>query len=192
MSRTVLTILLISLITTTTGINAAEDPGNIVVMPVEYLDKSLEEGASVMEEIIADYFANNHSVLIVSEEQQGALAGADTGSRSQLVRTVTEKMAGDQALILTLQRYRERAGDNYSVKEPASLAFEFKLVNVKDGKTACSGSFDETQESLTDNILNFPRAFRRGFKWITVRQMAGEAVRETFAACPALQGKPGR
>jgi hypothetical protein len=192
MTKTTLAALLIGFTLATVNLHAADNSGKVVVLPIEFADESLSQGAEVIQEIISDYFKDNHAVRIISEEQREALAGEDTGNRLQLIRTVTEKMASDQALIFSLLRYRERAGDKYSAEDPASLAFEFKLVNAEDGKTICSGSFDETQQSLTENILDFPKSLKRGFKWITVRQMAAEAVRETFATCPALQDKPGK
>ena len=132
-ARIALTALLIGLSLITTTIVSANDSGKIVVMPVEAADKSLNEGAAVITGIISDYFADNRAVQIISNEQKEALTGEDTGSRLQLIRTVTAKLASDQALIFSLNRYRERVGDQYSVEDPASLAFEFKLVNGADG-----------------------------------------------------------
>jgi hypothetical protein len=100
-------------------------------------------------------------------------------------------MDSDRAMVVTLTRYRERSGDEYSAEDPASLAFEFKLFNLTEGKTICSGRFDETQQPLTENILKLPQAIKRNFKWITVKKMATDAVREKFSECPALQYSPG-
>ena len=41
----------------------------------------------------------------------------------------------NRALLISLTRYRERVGDEYSIEDPASLAFEFKLLNVEEGRT---------------------------------------------------------
>lgn len=191
MTKSILIALLIGMTLAAGSIHAADNSGKIVVMPVESPDNSLSEGVATLQEIIGDYFENNHAVRLISEEQREAMTGEiTTGSRAEIVRAVTEKMAGDRALVFTLNRYRERVGDEYSVEDPASLAFEFKLVNVETGATICSGRYDETQQSLTENILDLPRAYKRGFKWITVKKMAVEAVREKLAACPALQSAP--
>ena len=191
-AKIALTALLIGLSLMTTTIVSANDSGKIVVMPVEAADKSLNEGAAVITGIISDYFADNRAVQIISSAQREALTGEDTGSRLQLIRTVTTKLASDQALIFSLNRYRERVGDQYSVEDPASLAFEFKLVNSADGRVTCSGRFDETQKALTENIFALPQAIKRGFKWLTVKELATEAVRERLATCPALAGKSGQ
>ncbi len=189
MIKTILAALLFALTLAAANLDAADDSGKIVVMPIEFADESLSGGAEVLQEVISDYFKDNHSVRVISEEQQEALAGDDTGSRAKLIRTVTEKMESDHALIFSLLRYRERDGDEYSVEEPASLVFEFKLIKVANGETVCRGRFDETQQPLTENILNFFTALKRGFKWITVREMAVEAIRKKLAACPTLQEK---
>lgn len=184
--RVTLTILLFGLTLATAEIGSANDFGKIVVMPVEAADKSLAEGAAVMEEIISEHFNGNRSVMIISTEQKEALSGSATGNRLHIIRTIASKMDSNQALIFSLTRYRERVGDKYSVEEPASLAFEFKLLNAADGRVACSGRFDETQQALTENILDLPLALKRGFKWLTVKEMASEAVRAKFNSCPAL------
>ncbi len=191
-AKTALTALLIGLGLMMTTIVSANDSGKIVVMPIEAPDKSLEEGAAVITGVISDYFADNRAVQVLSSEQKEALAAEDTGSRLQLIKNITAKLASDQALIFSLNRYRERVGDQYSVEDPASLAFEFKLVNAEDGRVICSGRFDETQKSLTENIFALPKAFKRGFKWITVKELATEAVRERLDTCPALADKSGQ
>lgn len=186
LTRTTLAAMLIGLTLAMATIGSADEPAKIVVMPVESADKSLTAGVAVLEEIIGDYFKDNRAAIIISSEQREALAGEVTGNRLRLIRTVSAKMGGDQALLFALLRYRDRVGDQYSVKDPASLAFDFKLINSGDGRVVCSGQFDETQQSLTENIFNLPRAFKRGFKWLTVKELAIEAVRDRFATCPAL------
>ena len=191
-TRTALVALLIGITLTTATIGSANDSGKIVVMPVEAADKSLDEGAAVVEEIISGYFQDNRAVLIISSEQKEALAGEVTGSRLHIIKTVTAKLDSGQALIFSLMRYRERVGDQYSVEDPASLAFEFKLINAEDGRVTCSGRFDETQKALTENILALPQAIKRGFKWLTVKEMAAEAVQERLDTCPALATSSGQ
>lgn len=191
MPKRVLATILLATIILGADIGNAANSGNIVVMPVETAEKSPGEGGALMTEIISAYFKNNQAVTIISTEQKEALAGADTGNRLQLLQNIAAKMASEQALLFTLTRYRERVGDKYSVEDPASLAFEFKLINAADGKVTCSGRFDETQQALTENILNIAQSFRRGFKWLTIAEMASEAIPSKFAACPALAAKPG-
>lgn len=183
---TALTLLLICLIFFTTNMGSANDSGKIVIMPINAIGDISNENIAVIEEIIYDHFRENRLVELISNEQMESLTGETTGSRLQIIKTVTAKTKSGKALIFSLLRYNERVGDRYSVKDPASLAFEFKLINSDDGKVTCSGSYDETQQSLTENIFNFPRAFKRGFKWLTVKEIANEAVREKLDECPAL------
>lgn len=190
-TKTTLITLLITFSIIAADIVAAGN-SKIVVLPVEATDKSLEEGSAIIDEIISEYFKDNRAVSIISNDHKEALTGADTGNRLQLIKTVTANMESDQALIFSLVRYRERVGDHLSVKDPASLAFEFKLIRAEDGRATCSGRFDETQKSLTENILDLPRNAKRGFRWLTVKEMAVEAVRERFDTCPALIGNPAQ
>lgn len=183
--RTVISLLITGAILISTDISAASNGDRIVVMPVEVAETAAA-GERMITEVIRDYFAANRSVKLISEEEKQALIAADTGNRLQIIRKVTAELKSNSALLFTLTRYRERLGDRLSVKDPASLAFEFKLVSAEDGRVTCSGLFNETQQPLSENILDLPKAARRGFKWLTVRELAVEAVREKFDACPAL------
>ena len=185
-ARSTLATLVICLTFLSASNVLAKDSGKIIVMPIDINNQSLENGAAVIEEILLDYFENIRSVQLISSEQKEALAGEETGNRLDIIRTVTAKLDSTQALIFSLSRFQERIGDQYSVEDPAALAFEFKLIDTKDGRVTCSGRYDETQKSLTENILNFPQAMKRGFKWLTVEQLAKEAVSDRFGTCPAL------
>lgn len=184
-NRIVISLLITGAILLAHGISAASNGDRVVVMPVE-VTETAAAGERMITEVITDYFAANRSVRLISEDEKQALIGSETGNRLQIIRKVTTELKSNSALLFTLTRYRERLGDRLSVKDPASLAFEFKLVNAENGRVTCSGLFDETQQPLSENILDLPKAARRGFKWLTVKELAVEAVKEKFDACPAL------
>ena len=101
-----------------------------------------------------------------------------TGSRVQAYAV----MAG------YLYRFRERIGNRYSVESPSSVAFDFHLIRVSDGRILWGGSYDETQRSLSENILNIGTFLKRKAEWITADTMAKEGLEEMFKSFQPVTG----
>jgi hypothetical protein len=79
-----------------------------------------------------------------------------------------------------VQRYRERIGDEWGAKSPASVAFVLDLVDVRRGDVIWSARFDETQKPLSDNIFALGDISQRGIRWLTADQLAEEGVRKAI------------
>lgn len=158
----------------------------IIIMPVTAKSASLEKNLADFTSQIQTYFSNDSRIIIIGDDQLQSLLGASTGNNQQLLQVAGEKLGCQSALLLTLERYRERLGDEYSATDPASLAFSFRLINVADGKVTCFGQFDETQQPVSENVLAIGQAFKRGFKWISLADMTKEALKNKFSSCPGL------
>jgi hypothetical protein len=186
MRRSLLAILLILLVLCTGSVNARADEVRIMVLPVEAPNLEFKEDLAAFTTLLQEYFGDRQNVELLSEDQLESLLGSTTGNQQQLIRVAGEKLNCQAALLITLERFRERLGDEYSASEPASLAFEYRLVGTSDGKLLCYGQFDETQQPVSENVLAIGKAIRRGFKWITVAELAREGLRGKFESCPAL------
>jgi hypothetical protein len=77
-----------------------------------------------------------------------------------------------------MQRYRERIGNEWGAKSPASVAFVLELIDVRRGDVVWSARFDETQKPLSENIFALGSVGERGFRWLTAEQLAQEGVRK--------------
>lgn len=183
---------------------AEEVAGDIVVLPVDIVpdhsgrrseeqQKELELGREVLDRLLANYFKERPELKILSQGEEEARAG-DSFSRSRLAaaRTVAINYGAGAALVTTLYRYEERRGSRLSVIAPASVAFDYKLLKAEDGRVLCSGMFDETQQALSENILDFFKSSQRKFRWIEAEELAAEGVRDKLAECPALHQKPAQ
>ena len=67
---------------------------------------------------------------------------------------IGEMVYADAVMMSRLQRYRERVGDEWGAKSPASVAFILDLVDVRRGDIVWSARFDETQKSLSESIFS--------------------------------------
>lgn len=172
---------------------------SIIVLPVEISngysnngksakDKgNLEQGVLALNNILREHFRSSSKITILTKSKKEALeADISATGRDAYARALGAKAGGDAVLVPTLHRFREREGGKYSSIKPASVSFEYKLLAVETGKTLCSGMYEETQQSVTENLFSINKAFKRGFKWVPAITIAKEGIEEKFASCRYL------
>jgi TolB-like protein len=119
---------------------------------------------------------------IVSESEAREVSQTITASNEAArLRQLGEAVYADAVLIGRVRRFRERVGDEWGVKSPASVAFVLELVDVRRGDVIWSASFDETQKSLSENIFALADITERGVRWLTAEQLAHEGVKKGVA-----------
>jgi hypothetical protein len=97
-------------------------------------------------------------------------------------------------IVGTVLRYRERKGTAYGADRPASVAFSVYLLEVASGNAVWEFSFDKTQQSLSENLLDAPGFFKHGAKWLTAEELTRWGVEDAatklknFRAAPGTQG----
>jgi hypothetical protein len=79
-----------------------------------------------------------------------------------------------------VQRYRERVGDEWGAKSPASVSFVLELIDVRRGDVIWSARFDETQKSLSENLFAFGDISQRGVRWLSADQLVQEGVKKAI------------
>ena len=109
-------------------------------------------------------------------------------SELRILRSFGKDLNADAILYGKLYRFRERIGSPYAVKTPASVAFSLILVRVADGAVLWRYSFDQTQEALTSNLLNWRFYKKQGMRWVTAEELAAygleQAVKELEKILP--------
>ena len=94
-----------------------------------------------------------------------------------IARNVGETLEAKTVLIGIVSQYRDRVGNAFGIKQPASVGFEARLVNVLDGKTLWAGHFFETQRPMTSDLQGFLQRRR----WLTAEELAAEGVKHVLA-----------
>jgi hypothetical protein len=87
----------------------------------------------------------------------------------------------DAVLSGVVRRYVERVGGPGGAFKPASVSFTLEL-RTPEGELLWSGTFEETQRALSEDLGSLPRAWRRGFKWLTADELATEGAEELAIA----------
>jgi len=90
----------------------------------------------------------------------------------------------DYVLVGFLFRFDERIGSSLGVEKPASVGYDLHLFRVKDGKMVWSGRFDETQQSLTDDLLKIGAFLRRKAVWLKAEELASVGMDEILKGMP--------
>lgn len=207
--RTILLLALLAGLLSLTGCAAtkstsATTTGNemelhaIIVLPVATLvdtdeqtnlerARQLTTGAEIMNRLLNEYFDGANTVKVISPDQQRVLTEGYLADRSAQAKAIGQRLGSDAVLLVTVNRYIERQGADYSAQQPASVAFDYKLMAVKSGRTICSGVYEETQQSLFENLFSLRGAMKRKFKWITAYDLAREGIETRFGECPQLR-----
>lgn len=170
---------------------------NIAILPIVTIQesgesftysqlKSQERGVEKLTEIVQNYFMEHKNVTLLNNEKVDSFDVVFSANRFAQARAIAANLRADAVMTITLNRFTERDGGKYSVQQPASVAFDYRLMLTENGQTLCSGVFDETQKSLTDNLLSFKSVFKRKLQWITAEELASDGVALEFNDCKYL------
>lgn len=148
--------------------------------------QDLDQGAAFIDSILKKRLGNSNHFRFVDEQQLGGSLKQKRGVRLEQLRFAGKTMSCNGVLVLTLNRYRQRIGSNYSIESAASAALELELISTHNGRPLCWLRFDETQEPLLSNLFSIKKSSKRGFKWVQVEELAGKGVEELLTKCPYI------
>ena len=113
----------------------------------------------------------------VREVAQSIPPGADVSR----LRKIGEMVYADAVIVGRIERFRERIGNEWGAKSPASVAFVLNLIDIRKGDTVWSARFDETQKPLSENIFALGQIGQRGIRWLSAEQLTDEGVKKAVA-----------
>jgi len=103
------------------------------------------------------------------------------------IKTLAKEISADIVITGYVYRMQEREGGEYSAVHPASAAFDIYLIDVKKGTISWSGSYDKTQKSLSENLLDFKSFLKFKGKWADVESLALAGLKELVDDMPILK-----
>lgn len=155
-------------------------------MQEEDEQKDLRGGVSSLQSAVAAQLQKSNVSRVVGPTLLPRGTGQVMGGRLGAVQDLGRRLQCEAVLVSTLNHFKRRQGTRYSVNEPASVAFELKLVGTRTGRILWKSSFNETQESLLSNMFSFGKAQSRGFTWITAEELLVGGVQEKLRNCPYI------
>jgi hypothetical protein len=96
---------------------------------------------------------------------------------SETALRVVDVSQADAVLSGVVRRYVEREGTSTGVRHPASVWIVLELRDAA-GRELWTGSYEETQTALSEDAGSLPRAWERGFRWVTAEDLAAYGARE--------------
>jgi hypothetical protein len=123
------------------------------------------------------------------EKAEDAFSKADKGqfelrpTRSAI--QLAKELNVDFVFVGYLFRYEERVGSRVGAEKPASVGFDIHLLRVRDGKRVWEGKFDETQQALSENLLNIGSFVRRGAAWLKAEELSSVGLDEMLKRLPS-------
>lgn len=100
------------------------------------------------------------------------------GSPEARARRLGQLVYADAVISGRLLRFQEREGESMGAMSPASVAFVLEVWDVKRGDVIWSARFDETQKSLSEDLLNLGQVASRGVRWLKAEELSLEGVKK--------------
>jgi hypothetical protein len=178
------------------SLTPAEGQGNTIICPLCGIGSSsgkiLEGSEKIVEEVFVDKLHELKEVeLIPLDKVQGVYKRIASESLKEpllnILKKVGHELGTDVLAVGYVYRYTEREGYNYSVKHPASVAFEIHLIKTIDGSIIWRGFLDKTQKSLMEDVFQMSSFFKGGGKWMTARQLTEQGMNKIFETFPGLE-----
>ena len=140
------------------------------------------EATEVFAKLLYSAMASMPTWQIVSEAEVREIAqSVKATSDAARVKQMGEGVYADAVISARILRFRERIGEDWGVKSSASVAFVLDLVDVRRGDVVWSARFDETQKSLSENLLAIGDIGQRGVRWLTAEQLMHEGIKKAAA-----------
>lgn len=148
--------------------------------------KELDDGLYFFNKFLKKYFLSRQDVRLFSDGQFGDTENSSEKPSLERAGKFADKFSCNAVLETTLHRYKERVGGEMTAKEPASVAFDYRLLAMPDGKVLCRDSFDAKQQSLMENLLSFREGTGGALTWLTAEQFMTKGLRNRLKKCSYL------
>jgi hypothetical protein len=131
--------------------------------------------------------------LVPADDVAAALANAQVDpavptDRRPIAQLASHAFGADGILMGEVMRYRDRTGQSLAAASPASVGFTVSLYDAPGGRRLWSGTFEETQQALTENIFNARRYPGGGTRWLTAEELAKWGAQEISKTLPVSVG----
>ena len=92
---------------------------------------------------------------------------------------IGKKNGMDVLILPQILHWKERQGSAAGVREAAAINISTYLIDVRGKGVLLSRSvYNEQQMGLSSNLLQFDSFVKRGGRWVTARELSGEAMKK--------------
>ena len=172
---------------------SASGGGETVKVPIAKLmlqpDHIAAESVQVITDAVYKELENRHPDTLLPlprfDEKEKDVPRDETRDSIQSLSLMLDKaMEAGFVCTGTMWRYKERVGSALGIQSPASVGFAVYLFDVKGKRLVWRARFEETQRSLSENLLGIKAFFERGAKWVTAEELTRYGVKVIFKKYP--------
>ncbi len=132
-----------------------------------------------------ELIGNGHNVVSQEMVMKTLRSMGDLEEKPEvLAQRLAHELRSDSVLMGWVFRYRERVGNAWGARQPASVAFVALLFDGGDGQLLWRGRFDETQKPLSEDMMGLSSFVQRGGRWVTARELAADGVSRVLLSFP--------
>ncbi len=151
---------------------------------------STEAVTKLVTRYVTEALAGRGVRVIPADDFRVALdeAGLDPAipeNRRPIANLAAFAFGADGVLTGTVTRFRERTGQSLAAANPASVGFRVMLQDAPAARRLWSGTFEETQQPINENLLNVRRYPGGGTRWLTAEELARWGASEMSKSMPA-------
>jgi hypothetical protein len=150
-------------------------------------DAEPQAAAQLVERFLSEAIQARGVSVVPAGDVRTALRLDETSALPPLgiIAQVAGREFGAQAVLHgTVYRMRERTGEALAAAQPASVWFEVILVAAPGGARLWSAVFNETQQALSENVLNARRYPGGGTRWLRAEELARWGAQEVARGMP--------
>ncbi|WP_319408355.1 hypothetical protein [uncultured Desulfosarcina sp.] len=103
--------------------------------------------------------------------------------RKRAVR-LGETVDAEVVMVGTVWQYREKGALIDMPDSAASVGFALYLIDVKTGVRFWRGAFNETQQALTDDVVDGIKQLGMGLRWLSAEELARYGVKSVLQNLP--------
>ncbi len=128
----------------------------------------------------AKLHADKHRyVFLTQADIDGKMAKDERGRRNALITWAerARKVGADMIVVPHIVEFHERVGGEAGAMSAAAVNEDFYLIDARNPAALLQRShFAEEQKSLVSDLTQIGSFFRRGGKWISAMELAGEGM----------------
>jgi len=137
-----------------------------------------DDAAKVIAARVLQALTEETDLQVVPPDQAALVPGSEGPAGGAALR---RSFGVDAVMTGVVRRYVERSGGPGGSARPSAVWFRLELRSTA-GDLFWSGTYNETQAALSENLGSLGRAWQRGFRWVTAADLAGYGARQLARA----------
>lgn len=148
-----------------------------------------EEVVKMITRFVSESLMARGVSVVAADDFAAALADAGIDpaqpeNRRPVANLAAFQFRADGVVVGQVMRFRDRTGQSLAAANPASVGFTVTLYDAPAARRLWSGTFEETQQALNENLLNARRYPGGGTRWLTAQELAKWGAQEMSSSMP--------